>query len=67
MVDMSSTMQATVTLPVNYSTKNYRILLTPNREIVIDRYFQSYEKNTGSFKVRTDASSVYMEWFTIGC
>lgn len=55
----------TITLPVNY-INTYKAFVTTNNETGIDRFVQTQDKQSGSFKILMDATNAYADWETVG-
>ena len=55
----------TITLPVNY-INTYKAFVTTNNETGVDRFVQTQDKQSGSFKILMDAINAYADWETAG-
>lgn len=55
----------TITLLVNY-IDTYKAFVTANSETGVDRFVQTQDKKSGSFKILMDATGTYVDWETAG-
>lgn len=50
---------------MNY-INTYKAFVTTNNETGIDRFVQTLDKQSGSFKILMDATNTYADWETVG-